>query len=284
MSAVFKTGRKREPSPEDKKWESILEKQLKSTGKPSRDRIFASKAGLCERQTAGMIVMDNSVTDPRKASAQFYFAAGNAFEDVVSRAFKKSGLMVDRETRVELDLMEDTPISGRIDFIIKDPDDPEQLVLVELKTCGKLPSKPKPPHLAQLMTYLVLTGMPKGVVWYISRNVADYTGTLKQVAFVVEPTPEERKETALRLAIGSVYGDAGLLPDIPPHMKRYKCGFCPLIPFCWDNKEMSGLDASKIPDNKTKRELLLKAGKLADKLIADQPDMRRLLEEAVALA
>src|SRR5690606_14022881 len=142
ISDVFSVGYTRDLA--DNYWESILERELTSTGYPSRDRIFASSGGLCERQTAGMMLVPEHYEDHRNGAAQFYFAIGSQFEKIVERALKSSGNWLDSEFRVESYLPE-IPVSGRIDFVVSDDDG---VHLVELKTCGKLPSGPKDHHLA----------------------------------------------------------------------------------------------------------------------------------------
>jgi len=231
----FKTGRK-EKRDKLNKWEATLEKELVQTGSGKMDRIFASSAGLCERQVAGLYYLPDGFKRVRKASAEFYFSIGNLYEKIVSKAFNRADIFVDAETRVEA-YHPELPVSGRIDFTLRNPDDPSELILVELKSCGKLPEKPRAGHLAQLLTYLTLTGMPKGVVWYISRNVATWGGDLIQRAFEFEPTWEEKWNSIFTTAFGAVHARDGKLPPRPPKMKKYKCGFCPLIPFCWDGQE-----------------------------------------------
>ena len=236
---AFKKGRLRKskskstPIIGSNKWTKIIEDNLKSTSKPSRDRMFASSAALCPRQSVGLQMIPKEYTEVMKASSQFYFGIGNTFEDIIGRAFNNADLLVDKETRVEATHPE-MNLSGRVDFVIRDPDDENELVLVELKSCGKLPTKPKPAHLAQLMTYLCLTGMSKGLVWYVSRNVADYSGQISQAIFEVTPTKAEKKKTIYKLARSTVYSKHNILPGIPLDMKKYKCGFCPLIPHCWE--------------------------------------------------
>ena len=270
MSDVFKKGRKRKILKSDLKWEGIIERTLKSVGKSGRDRIFASAAGLCERQTAGLMMLFDESGDKRRASTQFYFKIGNAFEDVMSRAFQKANMEVDRETRIEAYHV-DLPVSGRIDFVLRDPED-DELVLMELKTCGKLPTQPKPVHLAQLMVYLTLTGMEKGLLWYISRTVAGWDGDLKQTVFEIEPLPIDRYNVALKMAIGALSAKRGILPNRPENMKRYKCGFCTLIPHCWEGEDV-GVKAK--PASATDHlEILKLADEIAKDVVNHQPYLK----------
>ena len=266
---AIKKGRKKRPS--DRKWEGLLEKNLLSKENQSRNRIFASSAGLCARQTAGLMLLPKDRETIRNAASQFYFKIGSSFENVVSRAFNKAGLLLDEETRVEWTLGE-TTISGRIDFTIRDPEN-DEIVLVELKSCGKLPTAPKPVHLAQLYTYMVLTGMPRGIVWYISRSVSDWTGYIKQKPFEVTMTPIERKRIAYKMSIGSVFGTANVLPDIPEDMKKYKCGFCPLVGHCWGGPEHE-LKLGETISAPERGAMEVYAKSIAKKLIANETFLR----------
>lgn len=277
MSDVFKKGRKRKILKSDLKWEGIIERTLKSVGKSGRDRIFASSAGLCERQTAGLMMLFDESGDKRRASTQFYFKIGNAFEDVMSRAFQKAGMEVDRETRVEA-VHPQLPVSGRIDFILRDPED-DELVLMELKTCGKLPTQPKPVHLAQLMVYLTLTGMEKGLLWYVSRTVAGWDGDLIQKVFEVKPLPIDKYNVSLKMAIGTISANRGVLPPKPEEMKKYKCGFCSLIPYCWDGKDV-GVRA-KTPSVKEYMKILQMADVIAKEMVESQEFLKEEFEKVM---
>jgi hypothetical protein len=271
MSDVLKKGRKRKISKVDLKWEGIIERNLKSVGKSGRDRIFASAAGLCERQTAGLMLLFDESGDKRRASTQFYFKIGNAFEDVMSKAFQKAKMEVDRETRIEAYHAE-LPVSGRIDFILRDPEN-DELVLMELKTCGKLPTQPKPAHLAQLMVYLTLTGQERGLLWYVSRTIAGWDGDLKQRVFEIEPTAIDKYNVSLKMAIGALAAKQGMLPPKPDSMKRYKCGFCTLIPHCWEGKDVGIRDKTyKITDY---HRLLKAADEIAKEVVETQPYLNK---------
>ena len=267
----FKVGKKERRS-RLSKYEAILEKELVQTGGGKMTRIFASSAGQCERQIAGLYYLPDGYKRVRKASAEFYFSVGSLYEKIVSKALHKAELFVDAETRVEA-YHEDIPLSGRIDFTIKDPEDLDSLILVELKSCGKLPERPRHGHLAQLMTYLTVTGMPKGVIWYISRSVAGWGGDLLQRSFEIEPDWEEKWNSIFTTAFGAVHAREGLLPPLPPTMKKYKCGFCPLIPFCWDG-DASIIGGYAEPTPEQVGELWDEASAIADDFIEHQDDLK----------
>lgn len=265
MSA-FKTGRKREYRSATNKWKALVEENLIGESSVGRNRIFASSAGLCKRQTAGLFMFPKGAKEIQAAPSQFYFKIGSAIEKVMDMAFTQAGVFVDAETRVEIPVG-DTTLSGRIDFVIRDPDDGE-LVLVELKSCGRLPTKPKDYQLAQLKTYMVITGMERGLLWYVSRNVAGYDREILQTVFEIKLNDRERAQVAYNISIGAVFGLAGVLPHKPDEMKRYKCGFCPLVPMCWEDEDL-GLKTKKASAAE-RRELLKQAGEIVDEILEGQ--------------
>ena len=171
----------------------------------------------------------------RQASTQFYFKIGSVFESLLVEAFEKQGILIADELRVEAQ-HEDVPVSGRIDFVLMNEEG--NPIIMELKSCGKLPSSPKPHHLAQIQSYMLFTGQSEGLLWYISRNVSDFSGKLKQKVFTVTMNDEQKFQIAKTIALGVLYSDSELIPPKPEHMKKYKCGFCPLIPHCWEDQNM----------------------------------------------
>lgn len=274
---AISVGRKRKFGRGASKWEGVVEHNLVTFGRPSRTRIFASNAGLCARQTAGLMMLPEGHKVRRQASTQFYFALGSTMESVMKKAFKRGKVFVDDELRVECHLPA-IPVSGRIDFVLRDPDTNE-LLPMELKSCGKLPDRPKPHHLAQLMVYLTITGKPRGLLWYVSRSVSDFTGHLMQRVFEVEPEPKEKELIAHRMAYATLMMRYNYLPAIPRDMKKYKCGFCPLVPMCWQGDDL-GLRPDK-PDSKTLKAIFLDAKTIATELMAAQEELATSFDETL---
>lgn len=275
-NSPFRTGKYLESKPG--RWEALLERNLKEVGYPSRSKIYGSNAGLCERQTAGLLLLSDEHEAHLNAASQFYFSIGSTYETLVKRALEREGILLVDEMPIELDIG-NTSVSGRIDFVIEDPNN-HDMVLVELKSCGKLPTQPKYHHLAQLQTYLLLSGLPRGLLWYISRSVADYTGKVSQVVFEVEPTEDEFHQVALSLARGAIFAKEGAIPPIPAHMRKYKCGFCPLVPYCWDGEDIS-LEAIE-PGTKLLNTLLNEADQTVKWLLDERPDRLNNFEFSVA--
>ena len=200
---------------------------------------WASGSGLCFRKTAAEKLLPRS-PEARDTAQQLYFKIGSVFETVVEQRFKDKGVFLDSELRVADPIIN---LSGRIDFVINFNG---EILLVELKTCGKLPSAPRKGHSAQLLNYLALTGIERGIVWYISRNVADWHNPLLHSPFYHTPTEEELRRTIFNTAYGREWALQGGMPGKPDFMKKSYCGFCSMQDHCW-NGEPTSLQTS-IPD------------------------------------
>jgi hypothetical protein len=233
--------------------------------------MFASSAGLCERQTAGIVQLPENLSHLQKGSSQFYFALGSTFEQVMEKAFLNAGVYVDSEPRIE-SYHPELNVSGRIDFVLRDPDDGE-LVLAELKSCGgKLPDRPRPYQLAQIKVYMALTGMPRGLLWYVSRSIAGWDGKILQRAFDVQMTRPELFKVINTMVKGQLHLNANTLPDKPFDMKKSHCGFCPLYPHCWNDDEIKF--TSNPPKKSDLADLLRDAQRITEEIIDHQPILR----------
>jgi hypothetical protein len=171
------------------------------------------------------------------AASSFYFANGNASHDVIADGFDKAGILVCSEFHlpdVGLNL------GGRIDNVIEVDGG---YALVEIKTCGTLPTKAKPQNLAQAMVYSLITGIDRIFIFYISRSVASFDGRLKSAEFEVVPSQEDLASTAYRMCVAYFSTLSKKCPPIPPHITaRSHCGFCPFQEKCWGDKEFAGVE------------------------------------------
>lgn len=274
MSSPFKTGKIKTPGISKHPVESLLQRELTTTSEPSRNKIYASNAGLCERQSGTMMLLSDEFKNKMDAPSQFYFAIGNSFEDVVSRALKSSGEYLYREFYVDFPF-DWLPIGGRIDFIITHPEDGD-IWPVELKTCGKLPDSPKPSHYSQLMTYLILTGLDKGIIWYISRTPGNWKGILQQKVFEIEPTENEKIWVAERMVNGALFAEKNLIAPKAPKIKKYKCGFCPLIPYCWDGADFSDVIDGRKPNADELKEITEESKKKVKAILKNKKKLLKI--------
>jgi CRISPR/Cas system-associated exonuclease Cas4 (RecB family) len=260
-------------------WEGIIEQGLKTESLGSRNRVFASSVALCERQTAGLLMLPDTFKIKRQASTQFYFKVGSLYESIMAEGFQRNRVFVTDELRVEIQHPELT-VSGRIDFVLKDED--EQPIIMELKSCGKLPTSPKPHHLAQLHAYMIITGQSKALLWYVSRSISDFSGVLKQKVFEVKLTEDQKRTIATRIALGCLYSDSDYIPPKPEHMKKWRCGFCPLIPMCWNGVDL--IPDFYDPDEEDHLGFVKQAEVIAEEMIEAQKEYKLYFEYLLDIA
>ena len=108
-------------------------------------------------------------------------------------------------------------------------------VVVELKTCNKLPYSPYKTHLEQLNAYLHIFNVPKGLIVYISRTqlgvrIFDYYGNADLFYHTME------KARILKYALDK---------DVPPpcnisiSARKTYCKDCPFKNICVSDSELS---------------------------------------------
>ena len=114
---------------------------------------------------------------PPKTQSMRRMAAGTLYHSLMDERMKKSGVLVSSEERVEL---VDPPVVGHYDAIIADPKTGEQ-ELLEIKSYAepKLNSRfvlklPLASHVSQWNLYSLMTGVAKGLIFYINKNDQSY--------------------------------------------------------------------------------------------------------------
>lgn len=210
---------------------SIVRKGMTNIEENDRDgRIYASQAAVCVRQA--VLTSTRKDTEFITPAMHTYFNLGNAIEDIVVTALKREGAMLFPQYKlpdVGLNL------GGYIDGIVIVGG---KLRVLEIKSCGQLPSQPKLEHRAQAMVYSAICGLPP-TVFYFSRSVAGFDGQLMIREFALTPSLEEQTSTVWQVAYARAALDAGLIPEIPASMTGPKdCGYCPWKIHCWDHVEL----------------------------------------------
>lgn len=229
MSELYKTGIDKDALTLGDILETPIARDTLALNSEQNDNYYASSVGLCPRQAA-FNKIGIRTNDPHEVSRELYYKFGNAAEEVVAQRFQQRGILLDRELRIEESRLN---LSGRIDFVIEFNG---EIHLVELKTCGKLPSSPRKGHKAQLLVYQALTGIEKGIVWYISRHVSDWHNSLLHAPFVSTPTDDHLRSVLTSAATAKAWVERGAVPPKPDYMKKSYCGFCPLKPVCWEGE------------------------------------------------
>lgn len=209
----------------------LVQKQLDST-RPMRNKLHPSTIGMCQRRIAlDMLMVPTPLDQPR---AQRIFDNGHALHARYEHLFAEMGILVQAEMKIERE-----HISGHTDAWIKIknfayPDGEDYLV--ELKSASNKSFQrmvegnlPKEEHYAQLMFYLHLTGIQKGIIlvenkdtqelWeYAVQYDAAYANALEQKAKQIIALVQERR-----------------LPPIPEKgyaPTSYACTYCPFQFYC----------------------------------------------------
>ena len=202
-------------------------------------RLYASETGYRPRQ--GAVLAQLPSTEISSASSTMYKKLGDSIETMILDALYEQGVLVFRQfhlTEVGLDL------GGYVDGIIMLNG---KLHVLEIKTCGQLPSQPKPQHLHQAALYSAVTGFP-AIIYYVSRHVASFDGVLKQAEFFIPAHGDIQRAALFRAAIAHLSVIDNVTPDIPSHItKEDQCGFCPLRPQCWQGADRTGWPAEVEP-------------------------------------
>lgn len=204
-------------------------------------RMYASTSGFCERQTALSMTFKGD-TEYESATAG-YFKIGLAVESVVIESLRNQGVLLFEQF--------ETPdiglnLGGKIDGIYRLDND--KIRLLEIKSCGALPSKPHAEHLAQINLYSAITGLP-GTLLYFSRNVANFTGEIQMIEFQIDGSGNY--DSMFKTIYGKICAEKSLMPDIPANLtKPGHCGFCRFKNICWQGEPshlepMSDLEISE---------------------------------------
>jgi CRISPR/Cas system-associated exonuclease Cas4 (RecB family) len=205
----------------------------------SKMKAHGGDIGSCPRKTVLHCWLPKDFAINGSPSSSLYMAIGSAMHKVAADAFRRTGILRAEELRVELDEIgppKFLPLSGYLDMVVEIEEEP---AIIDIKTCGKLPAAPKAWHVSQVIVYAIASGIRKGYLHYISRNVADYRGAIIQKAFPVPMSDAHISEVAMRIATAHVFMQNQTLPPIPSHMfSKQDCGFCPFQANCWEGLPM----------------------------------------------
>jgi CRISPR/Cas system-associated exonuclease Cas4 (RecB family) len=227
-----------------------------------RRRLYGASAAYCPRQNflyATAEAMDN-LTNPISSASSLYMAIGVGIERAIVDGLYRN----DRLFFNGLEMPACNPsVGGRIDAVYLNERD--QIAIVEIKSCGTLPAKESPVHLAQLLTYSAIAGYDNATLLYISRNVADRNGQVLIRAFPQIITQEILLDTLEKIAMSQLAINEGWLPSIPTGFARDRdCKYCPFVKFCW---ESAGSQSFSSPADGTQE----RARQWANKLLEERP-------------
>lgn len=193
-----------------------------------RWKLYCGDAGYCSRKS--VLFASTEGENIGSASSLLYMDIGTVIHRIFQKGLQRAGVLEEAERRVSLKYKE-VELSGMIDGVLKIHD---EYKILEIKTCGALPSAPKKEHLHQAIMYALITGIYKVVIFYQSRKVAGWDGKLECVEFEFEVTPIQLDMVAEILATSFVCTKNKIVPPIPMHIdSQSKCGFCPFTSICW---------------------------------------------------
>lgn len=206
---------------------------LTSVGEPrARAHLWGADAGLCARRNV-LLEHNTWLSNVTTASSNAYMSIGVALEDMLARGLREKNLLLAQGMYlVEIPGLK---VRGKIDLIVYDHE--EELALIEVKTCGKLPTVANPVHLAQIQTYAAISGIRRSWLTYISRNVATepWGPGVAMRTFQVDTSEEILKGRLHTAVLSRLASDLHKLAPVPTHFRKHtECHYCEFRDsHCW---------------------------------------------------
>ena len=268
--------------------------------RPVRKRtyLWGADGGLCPRKN--LFNQECPIPFQYYPSTKGYMVYGIAIEDMLARALGDHGRLIKQDIRlVELKstIMPHLRISGKMDIIALDHED--QPALLEIKTCGPLPTKPKNNHRVQLETYAAVSGFNRCYLTYVSRKVSTggARGKLDCITFPIEITPNVIFTRFYMAALSQHSMDCRRCPPVDPTFRKsHECIWCDFADYCWPvnaspvpaftdkglktAKHISINTADELAKQRPERYIRTLEGLLTDRVLCEvEPWYKTLLEE-----
>lgn len=206
--------------------------QTSNTAK-GRENMYGSAAAFCPRLNFAYNKLTNIEVDTSPESV-LYMSIGSGIELALSNSLFAKDRLFFSNLRLP---RADPYVSGKIDLVYLDEQD--EIIIGEVKSCGRLPAQPKYSHMQQLLTYLAFGGYKKGKLIYISRNVSDGRRTLIRV-FDADNSKPSMLKILSKVCYTQFAIDANLMPGIPADFKKsLHCGYCQFAEACWRTDPLS---------------------------------------------
>jgi hypothetical protein len=204
-----------------------------------RTYLWGSDAGVCPRKN--LYNQECPVPFHYYPSTKGYMAYGVSMENLLARALQDHNRLIKQDIRlveIESELIPNIRISGKMDIIALDHNC--KPALIECKTCGPLPSKPKVNHLKQLLIYAAVSGFNNCYVTYVSRKVSTggSRGKLDLVSFPIEITKEKLYSVLYTACLSQCCMNEKKAVPVPSgYRKSHECAWCDFSDYCWPYDE-----------------------------------------------
>lgn len=202
---------------------AVLSGGTKEEVNDRKGRLYASQAGFCAR--AATLSAIEVYSRRISAGSSYYTEIGNAIHAVVKRRLRDAGHLLAEEARISA-----LGLSGFVDIVANYDGAPR---IIEVKSCGKLPTTPHASHFAQASIYGAFTGLPFDIL-YVSRNVLGFNGQLQTSVFSY-PAPTTPSMALVTAVHAAVCVNRRIVPD-KPFGNDSECRFCDHYDICWAGK------------------------------------------------
>lgn len=237
--------------------------------------LNGADVGFCSRKAALHIAVKPEYSEDIGLASQLYFSIGDAVHEVVYKSLKQLNILIANELPLFVG-----PIHGFIDDIVVS-EDSGQLKIIDVKTCGSLPSKIKSGQEEQLLLYALLTGIKEASILYVSRTVAGWDGKVKLKEIAAEVNDKKLADIAYVVAESSIFYQTKTVPPKPSYRtSESTCGFCPFKNSgCWSNTMPLELDPEYTYLEEVTEEIADQILTLADTIMHNRPKYYKSLIE-----
>jgi len=192
-------------------FEDLIVRFINSNTSNSPDRIFVSELACCLRASYFRRVKPVKYLGSRAIRLFIGLAIHELLEKLLPNSLHGSSAEVRRELKIVVD-GDEVIVCGRADLIALNSDE----FIIEVKVVNKLPNEPLPEHRKQLLYYLAMFGIDRGILLYISRGGRLRTFTISRDPSVMAEIVERAKLLYLALKYRKTPR-----PEKSPH-----CYFC----------------------------------------------------------
>lgn len=194
-------------------------------------RLYVSSAFFCERMETWKTAPGGTLYE-QTPHMKIYQEAGNAIETALQEGWFNDGSLLFANCKTP-----DVAINlgGEIDAVLY-LEELGHIVIVEVKSCSKLPAAPKPRHRAQALGYSSIVGLP-AIIVYQERGVASWkwgNPLLQQKEFTLPFTRAQLAPGVKRAILSHLYTQNEFDPPRPKGFRKtIECKFCDFKKGCW---------------------------------------------------